>query len=154
MFMEYADLLTAAGRTGEATAQLDLAAAAQSLFAANGGTDDLGGAQLAIARNQPAEALRLAMREWDRRQFSDVADMVAWSLHANGRDAEALGFIGRAQALGAVNARFLYHQAVIELAMGDRAGAGAHLRKALELNPHFSPVDAPAAAALLKGLGS
>ncbi|TQS46939.1 tetratricopeptide repeat protein [Cryptosporangium phraense] len=147
--IEYAEYLTAAGRTAEATQQLALAEAAGQLFAANGGSDDLATVQLALARKQPAAALAAAQREWKRRQFSDVADAMAQALHANGRDAEALRYAERAAALGVHSARFLYHRGVVEAALGRPAAAKRDLTAALALNPHFSPVDAPAARAAL-----
>jgi tetratricopeptide (TPR) repeat protein len=152
--MEYATVLRAAGRTLEADAQLQLAAAAQTIFTANGGLDDLGGAQLAIAQHKPAEAVALAAKEWQRRPFADVADTLAWSLHLAGRDKEALVYAGKAQALGAHPAQYLYHQGAIEYALGQRSEAVRDLRAALATNPHFSPVDAPEAARLLTILGS
>ncbi|MDW5326611.1 tetratricopeptide repeat protein [Plantactinospora sp. KLBMP9567] len=152
--LEYADLLDAAGRPAEADAQRELAHAAHQLFTANGGTDALTGAALALARSRPAEALTLARREWQRRQFAEVADLLGWALHANGRHAEALGYARRAESLGARNARYAYHLGMIELALGDRAAARRDLGRALDVNPHFSTLDAPAAARALAGLGS
>jgi tetratricopeptide (TPR) repeat protein len=152
LLLEFADLLKSAGRDGDAKAQLDLAAAAQKIFTANGGSDDLAGATLALAQGQPAEAVRLAQQEWQRRQFVDVADTLAWSLHAAGRDQEALDYAKKASALGSRNARYTFHQAMIELALGDRAAAKAHLMEALFINPNFSPLDAPVAARTLAEL--
>ncbi|MFC7757607.1 hypothetical protein ACFQY4_05735 [Catellatospora bangladeshensis] len=43
---------------------------------------------------------------------------------------------------------------MIELALGDRAGARRDLARALDLNPHFSPLDAPAAARALALAGA
>jgi tetratricopeptide (TPR) repeat protein len=154
MFSEYAELLRAAGRTADADAQLTLAAAAQAVFAANGGTDDLVGATLALAQGKPAEAVKLARQEWQRRQFSDVADTLAWALHAAGNDKEALDFAKKAGALGARNAKYSYHLGMIELALGDRTAARADLKRAIDINPHFSPLDAPIAVRTLTGLGS
>jgi tetratricopeptide (TPR) repeat protein len=150
-FLEYAELLTAAGRDGDASVQRGLADAAQQLFAASGGTDDLTAAALALAQARPAEALEMARREWQRRQFADVADMLAWTLHANGKDAEALSYARRAESLGARNARYAYHLGMIQLALGDRASARRDLARALDINPYFSSIDAPAAARTLAG---
>jgi len=66
--LEYANLLRAAGRPGRADQQLALAAAALRLFRANGGTDDLGAAQLALAQGHPKRAVLAARREWSRRR--------------------------------------------------------------------------------------
>jgi tetratricopeptide (TPR) repeat protein len=152
-FIEYAELLRAAGRLPQARAQLALADAAQRLFTANGGSDNLTGATLALAENQPAQALRLAKQEWRRRQFADVADVLAWALHANGQDAQALPYAKKAGALGARNAKYTFHLGMIELAVGDRSAARTDLRRALAINTHFSPVDAPVATRTLSGLG-
>ncbi|GIG88246.1 tetratricopeptide repeat protein [Plantactinospora endophytica] len=152
--LEYAELLESAGRSTEATAQRTLAQAAHQLFTGNGGADDLTGVAIALARSRPAEALTLARREWQRRQFAEVADALARALHANGRNAEALGYARRAEALGARDARYAYHLGVIELALGDRDAARRDLGRALDINPHFSPLDAPAAVRALAELGS
>ncbi|GAA0268836.1 hypothetical protein GCM10009539_64920 [Cryptosporangium japonicum] len=152
--LEYAELLRSAGRADEASQQLSLAEAAGALFAANGGSDDLSTVSLALARGKPAEALAAAQREWKRRQFSDVADAMAQALHANGRHAEALRYAEKASALGVRSARFQYHQGVILAALGRSAEARRALSGALALNPHFSPVEAPAARRALAELPS
>src|SRR5262249_42914527 len=55
--MEYATLLRATGQPARADQQLALAAAALRLFRANGGTDDLGAAQLALAQGHAKRAV-------------------------------------------------------------------------------------------------
>lgn len=81
-----------------------------------------------------------------------TADALAWALHVNGRDEEALRYARRATATGYRNAVFLYHRGMIEKAAGhDRAARGS-LSAALELNPGFSPPGARAARAALKDL--
>lgn len=152
--LEYADLLTAAGRTAAARQQLALAGAALQLFTANGGTDDLSGAQLAIAQNQPAVAVRAAEREWSRRHFSDVADTLGWALHVAGKNAQALTYAHKAGALGARNASYLFHLGMIEDSLGKNGDARRDLSAALALNPHFSPRYAPVAQAALTRLGT
>jgi tetratricopeptide (TPR) repeat protein len=152
--LEYAELLRAAGREAEATAQLGLAAAAHRLFTRNGGVDGLTGAALAQATGRPAEALREARGEWSRRRHADVADSMAWSLHLLKRDGEALNFARRAYATGARSARYANHIGMIELALGDTAAAREHLARALRINPWFSPLEAPVARRALAGLGS
>ncbi|HEY7176822.1 MAG TPA: hypothetical protein VH442_18070 [Micromonosporaceae bacterium] len=143
-FLEYADLLRSTGRVAEADAQLALAAAAQQLFTANGGTDDLTGSAVALAQGRTADAVRLASKEWHRRHFADVADALAWALHASGQDADALRYARQAGSLGARNARSSYHLGMIELALGDTAAAHRDLTRARSINPYVSPVDAPA----------
>ncbi len=147
--LEYAELLRVAGRTADADAQLALASAAQQLFAANGGQDGLAAAGLAIATGHPADAVAAARDEWARRQHVDVADTLAWALHLDGKDTEAMGYAQRVAATGARNASYAYHLGAIEAALGQRDAARTDLGRALATNPYFSPVDAPAAKALL-----
>jgi Flp pilus assembly protein TadD len=151
--MDYATLLRAAGQPTRADQQLALAAAALRLFKANGGTDDLGAAQLAIAQGHAGQAVLAAEREWSRRHFADVADMLGWALHRSGANAEAISYARKANALGAHNSGYLFHLGMIELSLGRNADARRDLSAALALNPHFSPLDAPAATAALHRLG-
>ncbi len=152
--IEYAELLRAVGRESDAQAQLRLATAAHQLFVGNGGTDGLTGAALAMATGRPADALREAQAEWEKRQFVDVADTLGWALHLSNRDAEALTYAKRAYESGATSATYAYHLGMIELALGDWPGAKDHLNRALQINPQFSPLDAPSARAALASLES
>jgi Flp pilus assembly protein TadD len=79
---------------------------------------------------------------------------MAWALHTNGRDAEALEYADRAAALGWRNAAFGYHRGMILAALGRSAEAEAQLTDALAINPHFSPLHAPRARAALDQLCS
>lgn len=152
--LEYAELLRATGHGSQADEQVRLADAAQRLFTANGGVDGLAAAQIALATGRPDDAVEAARAEWARRQFVDVADALAWALHAAGRDAEALPYAQRVAATGARAAGYAYHLGMIELALGQRDAARTDLTRALRTNPHFSPVDATAARTALAGLGA
>lgn len=118
-----------------------------------GGVDvDLDTALAAADHGDAGEALRAARSEWDRRRSVHTADALAWALHVNGRDEEALRYARRATATGYRNAVFLYHRGMIEKAAGhDRAARGS-LTAALELNPGFSPLGARAARTALNDL--
>jgi tetratricopeptide (TPR) repeat protein len=151
--LEYADLLRVAGRASEADAQVQLAAAAQALFTANGGVDGIGSAAIALAQNKPDEAVDAARAEWGRRQFVDVADSLAWALHKAGKDAEALPYAQRVAATGARAPGYAYHLGVIELGLGQRDQARSDLTRAIRANPAFSPVEGPVAQQALAGLG-
>jgi Flp pilus assembly protein TadD len=98
------------------------------------------------------EALRAARAEWNRRHSVHTADALAWALHVNGRDEEALPYARRATATGYRNAGFLYHRGVIERATGNAREARDHLKAALDLNPGFSPLGAREARTALKDL--
>ena len=82
--------------------------------------------------------------------MSHHADALAWALHVNGRDKEALPYARQATATGYRNASFLYHRGIIELAAGDRKEGRSHLGSALKLNPGFSPLGAREARKVLK----
>ncbi|WP_327010892.1 hypothetical protein OHA72_28675 [Dactylosporangium sp. NBC_01737] len=150
--LDQARLLRVAGK--DPAPALDLARAAHALFTANGGTDDLGAAALALAAGDAAAAARLAIAEWDRRQFGEVADMVAWTLFSAGDPAAALPFARHANALGQVDATLAYHYGMVADAAGDKETARLQLRLALALNPRFSPTDAPIAVRTLTALES
>jgi len=152
--MDYANLLRATGQPRRADQQLALTAAALRLFKANGGTDDLGTAQLALTEGHAKQAVFAAKREWSRRHFADVADTLGWALHQSGADAEAISYAREAVALGARNPGYLFHLGIIELSLGRSRDAGRDLSAALALNPHFSPLDAPVATAALNRLGA
>jgi tetratricopeptide (TPR) repeat protein len=124
-----------------------------ALARANGVATDLDTALVAADHGDPAEALRAARAEWDRRHSVHTADAMAWALHVNGQDKEALGYAKQALAPGYRNALFLYHRGMIERALGDREAARRSLTDAMELNPGFSPTGAKAARAALKDLG-
>ncbi|MFC8425403.1 tetratricopeptide repeat protein [Streptomyces sp. NPDC057236] len=126
---------------------------AWTALARAGGVDaDLDTALAAADHGDAGEALRAARAAWDRRHSVHTADALAWALHVNGRDEEALPYARRATATGYRNAAFLHHRGMIEKAAGhDRAARGS-LTAALELNPGFSPLGARAARAALKEL--
>jgi tetratricopeptide (TPR) repeat protein len=146
------DLYTVRGDEADARRQYDLVRAEAALFAANGVNTDLEIALFDADHGDPRAALRAARSEWDRRHSVHVADALAWALHVNGRDAEAARFADRALALGTRNALFLFHAGMIHDALGDEDAARTFLRRALQVNPHFSILHAPAAERTLHRL--
>ena len=104
----------------------------------------------ASTRNEsPEEALALA--EAERAVRGDVAtdDALAWALYRNGRFAEARAAIDHALRLGTRDARMLYHQGAIRIAMGERAAGRKLVQAALKLNPSFDVTGAAEASTLL-----
>jgi tetratricopeptide (TPR) repeat protein len=150
---EYGELLTSVGRPAEAARQYAVARAWVTLAKASGVATDLETALFAADHGDKAEALHAARAEWARRHSVHVADALAWALHVNGRDAEALGYTKRANGLGYRNALFRYHQGMIEKSLGLTPDARRDLTAALRLNPHFSFLHAPLAKAALVSLG-
>ncbi|GIE96607.1 tetratricopeptide repeat protein [Paractinoplanes rishiriensis] len=148
--LEYAELLRVAGRHSEADQQLALATAAHQLFTANGGTDGLATAALALAQGKPADAVTAARAEWSRRKHPDVADTLAWSLHAAGRDKEALPY---AERTSTGPAGYAFHRGAIHLSLGRTDQARTEFARALAVNPYFSLTDGPTARRALAALG-
>ncbi|MEU5881230.1 hypothetical protein [Spirillospora sp. NPDC047279] len=146
------ELYEANGMRAQAKAQFDVAGAWAAIARANGVVTDLEGTQIASDHGDRAEALRAARTEWARRKSVHVADALAWALHVNGKDKEALTYARRAVATGYRNAMFRYHLAVIEKSLGRDADARRDLKAALDLNPHFSDLHAPLARKALKDL--
>ncbi|MET9580106.1 tetratricopeptide repeat protein [Streptomyces massasporeus] len=140
------------GDRAKAGDQYALVDAWTALARAGGANTDLETALAAADHGDGKEALRAARAEWDRRHSVHTADALAWALHVNGRDEEALPYARRATATGYRNAAFLYHRGVIERATGDRREARAHLKAALDLNPGFSPLGAREARTALKDM--
>lgn len=97
----------------------------------------------------PAEAVRLASREWRRRQSVDVADAMSWALLRAGRPEAALPY---AKKTFGRNALFDYHRGQIERALGHQRAARTFLSRSLATNPHFSPLWAARAGAVLVGM--
>lgn len=58
---------------------------------------------------RPAEALRVARMEFERRHDVYTLDAYAWALHVNGRDAEARAQMERALAVGVRSREILAH---------------------------------------------
>ncbi|WP_436850680.1 tetratricopeptide repeat protein [Streptomyces longwoodensis] len=142
----------AAGDAARARDQYALVDAWTALARANGVDVDLDTALAAADHGDRAAALRAARAEWARRHTVHTADALAWALHVDGRDTEALGYARQATATGYRNAGSLYHLGMIERATGHTADARAHLTSALELNPGFSPLGARTARSALTAL--
>jgi tetratricopeptide (TPR) repeat protein len=147
------DLYEAAGEPEQAQQQYDLVATIQRLFTANGVNVDLELSLFQSDHGDAAAALTTAREEWGRRHSIHVADALAWALHANGRDREALRYSTKALSLGTRNALFLFHAGMIRLGLGDRAEARSLLARAIDTNPSFSIRYSAEAARTLRSLG-
>ncbi|GAA4228233.1 hypothetical protein GCM10022254_17830 [Actinomadura meridiana] len=135
--MEYLELLNALGRKDQAAQQGRLLDSTQRLLAANGVADNLSAAEYAADTGDARRALEQARAEWRRRHSVIVADALAWALHLNGKDRQALGFAAKATRLGWRNAQFYQHKAAIERALGDHQAARRDRARALRANPHL-----------------
>ncbi|MEE1752139.1 tetratricopeptide repeat protein [Streptomyces sp. SP18CS02] len=145
-----AELHEADGRRERAEELYALVRTWTRLARANGVATDLESALVEADHGEPAQALTSARAEWARRRSVHTADALAWALHVNGKDQEALTYARTATATspGYRNASFLFHRGMIEHALGDKAANGT-LRATLALNPGFSPTGAREARSAL-----
>ncbi|MET8951394.1 tetratricopeptide repeat protein [Streptomyces sp. NPDC004393] len=153
--VELGELYEARGKEGDrdkARDQYALVDAWISLARANGVNADLDTALAAADHGDHAAALKAARAEWARRHTVHTADALAWALHVNGRDREALPYAQQATATGYHNASFIYHRGMIERAVGRTDQARASLTKALRLNAGFSPLGAREARKALEAM--
>ncbi|MBA3776965.1 MAG: tetratricopeptide repeat protein, partial [Betaproteobacteria bacterium] len=86
------------------------------------------------------EAYAGAAREYEVRRDIYGADAVAWTALKAGKLREAQAAIQQALALGTRDARLFYHAGMIAKASGDAAACRQYLTRALNLNPHFDPL--------------
>lgn len=152
--LEYADLLASLGRQSAAERQYAVVDAQAQLLRAAGVNVDLDLVLYDADHGRPRQALQAAASVWSKQRSVHVEDAYAWALHVNGRDRQALEHARAAAALGTRNALFAYHRGMIEHALGMRSAAERSLRRALSINPHFSPLHAPTARRVLASLTS
>ena len=79
-------------------------------------------------------------------------DLLAWSLHKQGRHREAATAMAQALREGTQDAQLFYHAGEIERALGHDDAARAHLIRALAVNPFFHPTQPARARAVLAAL--
>ncbi|XVV13118.1 tetratricopeptide repeat protein [Actinoplanes sp. CA-131856] len=148
---ELGDLLTVAGRAGEAAKEYARARAVWAGEALSGTPPEPDPVLFAVDQREPV-ALDAARRLYARQPGIAGADALAWALRAAGRPAEALRYADQALRLGTRSALSHYHRGMILADLGRRDGARADLTTALRLNPHFSFRHAPEARAALARL--
>ena len=79
-------------------------------------------------------------------------DLLAWSLHKQGRNGEAATAMAQALREGTQDAQLFYHAGEIERAVGHDDAARTHLARALAVNPYFHPTHPARARAALASL--
>jgi tetratricopeptide (TPR) repeat protein len=150
--IELGELYQSLGDMGNARQQYDLFRAEEQLLAGNGVTLDTDPTLFDADHGDPAEALKRGEAGIKSRPFVEMEDAYAWALHKNGRNEEALAFARKATGVGTRNALFFFHRGMIEADLGHRDSARADLAEALRINPHFNPLQAPVARAVLTRL--
>ncbi len=128
------------GDLAKARDQYALVNAWTAIARANGVNADLDTALAAADHGDKKSALRAARAEWDRRETVHTADALAWALHLNGQDEEALPYARRATATGYRNASFLYHRGMIRAGHGRRQGSPHLALGRPRTQPGFLPV--------------
>lgn len=150
---ELGELFLYLGRPDEADAQFVVVRTTIKLLDASGVRTDLETALFEADHGSPAKALSQARAEWRQRTSVHVADALAWALHRNGRDREALTISRRATSLSSPEAKFWIHRGTIEAALGMTDEARTHLRRGLDTDPGMSPWQRDAARATLAEVG-
>jgi tetratricopeptide (TPR) repeat protein len=85
-----------------------------------------------------SEVLAKAQAELGARRDIYGYDVVAWALHASGRDAEAREMMTHALALGTQDAMLFHHAATIDRALGHHELAERELARSRALNPYLA----------------
>jgi tetratricopeptide (TPR) repeat protein len=98
------------------------------------------------------EARRLALAELRVRKDVYGYDAAAWASYKNGMHDQAQRLIVRALSRGTRDPKLYYHAGMIARAQGRTAEARRLLSDALRMNPHFDPLQAPFARAVLDEL--
>lgn len=148
--LELGELQQSQHHTTAAEAQYELLRAQEEIRRTGNTAADTDAILFEADHGRPERAVNMAQEALRSRPFIAVHDAYAWALHQAGRDAEALEPADQALALGTHSALFHYHRAVIHHALGDNAAAREDLETALRLEPHFHPLHAAAARALLQ----
>ena len=142
-----------AGRQADAEGQINLIEAIDRLYRVNGVNTDLPLAVFYADHARELERAReLATNAYNAAPGIYAADALAWVLHASGGPAEALPYALESLRLGTPDAMLHYHTGLIYRALGKDQEAQEHLRKALDLNPHFSLLHSEQASQILAEL--
>ncbi|MEU5569643.1 tetratricopeptide repeat protein [Streptomyces coeruleorubidus] len=155
--LELGELYESLGMPEAARVQYDLLRERVRGAAAGGADEELVLGQFEADHGDPREAVRRLRAEWRRQPGTEVADALGWALHRSGQSEEALRFAVRATESehggGVRSAVHMYHRGMIERELERYGAARRHLAEALRINPHFSPLHAPAARAASEALG-
>ncbi|WP_369259796.1 tetratricopeptide repeat protein [Streptomyces sp. R35] len=155
--LELGELYEKLGLTGAARVQYGLLRDRVRQEEAGGVDDELVLGLFEADHGDPRAAVRRLRAECERQPGIPVADALGWALHRAGNDKEALKFAKKAMDKdhggGVRSALYAYHRGQIERELDLIGPARRHLAEALMINPHFSPLFAPAAHAALTEMG-
>ncbi|MGI8549992.1 MAG: tetratricopeptide repeat protein [Dehalococcoidia bacterium] len=129
------DLYKKAGRGTEADNTYQLVRTEEKLYQANGVDMDLDialfDADHGLDLKQGLERAQQAMKD---RPSTTSADVLAWTLFKSGKFQEATSMEQQALRLGSKNALFLFHEGMIESALGEKQTAIDYLQRSLQTN--------------------
>jgi tetratricopeptide (TPR) repeat protein len=151
--IDLADICDAAGKPDDAVRQDALLDAIAKVERANGINIDVDLAlYYANHDRDPEKTVMLARQALAVRPNVYCEDVLAWALLKMGDADEAWRHMQQALRLGTQEPRFFFHAGMISSKMGRRSEALSYLRKALDINPHFSVLDADKARQMLAKL--
>jgi tetratricopeptide (TPR) repeat protein len=140
--MDLADTYRAAGKPDDAARQDALLDAIATVERANGINIDVDLAlYYANHDRDPERAVALARQALTARPNVYSEDVLAWALFKKGDAGEAGEHMQKALRLGTQEPRFFFHAGMINAKLGRTNEALHYLRKALDMNPHFSVLD-------------
>ena len=151
-YIELGETLEALGRDNEAQQAYDDSLTAVRTLQEGGANIDLELALFLVDHGSAEEALPLAEAEWARSRGIHAADAMAWALHANNRDRQALRCARQATRLNTQEPSLWAHRGIIESALGMTETARKHLRKSLAMDPGESPWQREQAVIALEAL--
>ena len=151
-YIELGETLAALGRDQEAREAYDDSLAAVRTLEEGGANIDLELALFLADHGSAVDALPLAEAEWARSKGIHAADGMAWTLHANDRNREALHYTRLATRLGTQEPSLWAHRGIIESALGMRDAARIHLQMSLAMDPGESPWQRAQARSALRAL--
>lgn len=138
-FIELGETLDALGRDEEARQAYDDSVTAVRALEAAGANIDVELALFLADHGSAAEALPLARAEVEHSKGIHASDAMAWALHANGRDREALRYARLATRLNTQEPSLWAHRGIIEAALGQTEAARRHLQMSVSMDPGESP---------------
>lgn len=147
-----AEIELARGRRAQASEDLGLVRVERRLLQAAGTRTDVDLALFEADHGSPRRAVRFGRSVFAAAPSVRSADALGWALTRAGHPREGLRYARRALRLGSVDPLFHYHAGIAAMKVGQPALARRELRRALRLNPSFSPYHARRAKRALRGL--
>ena len=134
-----AEVELASGRRGAARGDLDAVRAQQQLLRSAGTVPDAELVVFEATHGDPRQAVALGRRVYRSAPSVRSADALGWALTRSGRPREGLAWSRRALRLGSRDPLFHFHAGIAAGQAGRDDLARRELRRALSLNPGFSP---------------